>query len=252
MSAPSVIVTGSSRGIGLAAARELAAQGANVVLFARSADALEAASRQLPGSTLAISGDIASARDRSRLVEGTLYAFGGITAVVNNAAILAPLGPIADVSPEEWDEALSINVTGAAALVGLAADALRQSEGRVINVSSGAAVTPIQGAGVYSVTKAALKMWTEVLAAEEPSITSIAVRPGVVATAMQETIRGEGAARLPTETYRRFVAYHEDGALLDPSIPGQVIAALALAAPHEWSGEQLNWNDPKVLALAGQ
>ena len=98
-------------------------------------------------------------------------------------------------------------------------------------------------------TKAALKMWTESMAAEEPDLTTVALRPGVVDTAMQETIRSTGQGRLPDDWYQRFIGYHEDGRLLSPDLPGRAAALLVLRAPKELSGEHLSWDDERVQAL---
>ena len=126
---------------------------------------------------------------------------------------------------------------------------LRETRGRVINVSSGAAEMPFAGWGAYSAAKAGLNMLTRVLAKEEPSLTVLAVKPGVVDTEMQATVRSAGKKSMPEESHAYFVNLFEKGKLLPPDAPGRVLAGLALKAPHEWSGECLLWNDEKVKTL---
>ena len=129
---------------------------------------------------------------------------------------------------------------------------LRQQKGRVINVSSGAAIHVIQGWGAYCAAKAALNHFTRVLAEEEPSITTIAFRPGGVDTAMQDTIREEGAQGMPQEVHARFLRHQKEGDLLPPVVPACSLTILALYAPREWSGAFLSWNDERVLSLVRQ
>jgi NAD(P)-dependent dehydrogenase (short-subunit alcohol dehydrogenase family) len=126
---------------------------------------------------------------------------------------------------------------------------LRENLGRVINVSSGAAVRAIAGSAGYCVSKAALNQFNKVLAAEEDEITAIAVRPGVVDTPMQTLVRAEGQTGMPQEVHKAFVRYHEKGELLPPEVPGHTIAVLALHAPNEWSGEFLSWDEDRVQKL---
>jgi len=126
---------------------------------------------------------------------------------------------------------------------------LRQRAGRVINVSSGAAVKVIQGWGAYCVAKAALNHFTRVLAEEEPAITAIALRPGKVDTAMQETIRKEGAGGMTASAHAGFVEAHARGELLPPEQPGRALAVLALHGPREWSGEFISWDEEKLQLL---
>ena len=77
----------------------------------------------------------------------------------------------------------------------------------------------------------------------------VAIRPGVVDTAMQATIRSEGAAGMPREEYERFVAYHRQGELLPPAVPGCALAVLAFYAPPSWSGAFLSWDEGQVQSL---
>ena len=78
---------------------------------------------------------------------------------------------------------------------------------------------------------------------------AIALRPGVVDTAMQVVIRETGAGGMPPEEHARFLRYHRDGELIPPDVVGRATAVLALHAPGEWSGSFLRWNDDQVQAL---
>ncbi len=249
---PCVIVSGASRGLGAAIARALAQIGAAVVVTARSAvplDALVSDIRAADGQAFAIAGDISDPTTAQRCVNAALDNFGRVDAVVNNAAIIEPIARLADVDAEAWRRLFDVNVLGAVLLAQAALPQLRERGGRVINVSSGAAVRPIRAWGAYCASKAALNMFNAALAAEEPQITAIAVRPGVIDTPMQDVIRKRGADAMPPEDYARFLSLHEARQLLPPAKPGQAIAALALYAPRAWSGEFVSWDEPRVAAL---
>jgi NAD(P)-dependent dehydrogenase (short-subunit alcohol dehydrogenase family) len=92
-------------------------------------------------------------------------------------------------------------------------------------------------------------MLTAVLAKEEPLVRAVAVRPGVVATDMQQTIRAHGAGTMEAAQHAHFVSLHRDDALLAPALPAGAIATLALACPAAWSGTFVSWNDERVAAL---
>ena len=158
-------------------------------------------------------------------------------------------GSIADTDPAAWERNLAINLMAPIRLVQVALPHLRRTRGRVINVSSGAAVNPVVAWGAYCVAKAAINHFTRQLAAEEDQITAVALRPGVVDTAMQAKIRQEGADEMPPGDYQRFVRYHQEGELLPPELPGRALAVLALHAPLEWSGEFIPWDADRVQTL---
>jgi NAD(P)-dependent dehydrogenase (short-subunit alcohol dehydrogenase family) len=247
-----VIVTGSSRGLGAATAEALAGMGAFVVLNARSAGVLQAQAdriRDAGGRAAVVVGDVSRQETCDELVSAAIEETGRLDAVVNNAGVLGPIGMIADTDPAGWERNLAINLLAPFRLVQGALPHLREAEGRIINVSSGAAQRAVPAWGAYCAAKAALNSLTRQLAAEEPAVVSIAVRPGVVDTAMQAEIREQGAEEMPGEDYARFVRYHEQGELLPPELPGRALAVLALYAPPEWSGEFLSWDDEEVGAL---
>jgi NAD(P)-dependent dehydrogenase (short-subunit alcohol dehydrogenase family) len=183
------------------------------------------------------------------LVASAIAETGRLDAIINNAGILGPMGTIAETDPDEWERNLSINLMAPIRLSQLALRYLRRCEGRIVNVSSGAAVRTVLAWGAYCVGKAGLNHFTRQLAAEEDQVTAIALRPGVVDTAMQAQIRRQGAQEMPEREHERFVRYHEHGELLPPELPGRALAVLALHAPNAWSGEFLSWDDDAVQAL---
>jgi NAD(P)-dependent dehydrogenase (short-subunit alcohol dehydrogenase family) len=252
MAKQTIIVTGASRGLGAAVARIAAQMEANVVLTARSKPDLKAVARQIEGSggqALPVAGDISQLEDCRRVVAEAVQAFGRVDALVNNAGVVTPIAAIATVEPDSWRENLAVNVVGPFMLAQAALPGLREIKGRIVNVSTGAGVVPVRGWSAYSVAKAALNQLTRALAKEEPEVTTIAVRPGVVDTDMQATIRRHGASGMPAETYSRFVGHHERGELLPPEVPGCALAVLALYAPQEWSGAFLSWDSEEVQTL---
>jgi NAD(P)-dependent dehydrogenase (short-subunit alcohol dehydrogenase family) len=249
---PTVIVTGASRGLGEAVGKSAANLGARVVLNARSILDLERVAREIHdrgGKALAVPGDVGKEADCHQIVETTIAKYGRIDALVNNAAIVEPIAPIAEANAEDWERSWSVNVLGPVLLTRLALPYLRENHGRVINVSSGAAEHAIAGSGGYCISKAALNHFNRVLAVEEEAITALAVRPGVVDTPMQTAIRVKGGAGMPADVYDRFVRFYEDGELLSPEIPGRTLAILALYAPADWSGDFLSWDEERVQEL---
>jgi NAD(P)-dependent dehydrogenase (short-subunit alcohol dehydrogenase family) len=252
----SVIITGASRGLGRATALILARMGASVTINARSEAALarvKAEIEEAGGRAEMLAGDVSSPDVAERLVAAAVLNFGGVDALINNAAVLEPLARIADSDHERWLRNFEINVMGPFLLVQAALPHLRRApHGRVLNVSSGAAVRPTPGWSAYCVSKAAINMFTAVLAQEEPDITALAVRPGAVDTPMQNVLRERGREAMTPEQHQRFVEMHHRGELLPPELPGRALALMALRAPRAWSGQFVQWNAPEVQALADQ
>ena len=247
-----IVVTGASRGLGAAVARMVGEMGHNVVLSARSQGDLEAVAAEIDPTgqrILVAPGDVSRVEDCRQLVKASVSRFGRLDGVVNNAGVLEPVLPLAEADPDAWRTNIEVNVLGPAYLTHFAIPHLRERRGRVINVSSGAAVKAMEGWSAYCTSKAALNHFNRLLAVEEPAIVAIALRPGVVDTEMQATIREEGDEGMPAESYQRFVTYHEQGELLPPEKPGRALALLALYAPHEWSGEFLEWDEERVQRL---
>lgn len=245
-----VIVTGASRGVGASVAHWLGKVGASVTLMARSSDPLERVAQdveRLGGVTLTIPGDVADKDVCCSTVEKTIDRFGGVDALVNNAGTVKPIASVASGDADAWRHNIEVNLLGPFHMTKAAIPHLRRQQGRIINVGSGAANRPIQAASAYCASKAALVHFTRVLAEEEPSLTAISVRPGVVDTQMQSLIRQEGVKAMPPDQVAYYQSLKSEGELEPPFVPARSIAWLSLHAPRHWSGDFLNYDDPKIM-----
>ncbi|KAI9792378.1 MAG: hypothetical protein M1835_007883 [Candelina submexicana] len=251
MAPKTVIVTGASRGIGLAVAEYLlkAPQSSNVVIIARSQSPLERLKDQYPSQVQLLAGDLWNFSLAEEAVKLARNKWGQLDGLVLNHGVLEPVRKLADVEIEDWKKAFDTNFFSAIAFVKAALPALRSSKGRVILTSSGAAVTGYSGWGPYGSSKAALNHLALTLAAEEPDVTTIALRPGVVDTQMQKSIRELHHESMDKKDAEKFASLKEKGGLLRPEQPGNVIARLVAAAPSELSGNFLSWNDSSLAAF---
>jgi NAD(P)-dependent dehydrogenase (short-subunit alcohol dehydrogenase family) len=195
---PTAIITGASRGLGLALARALAAGGWRLVVDARGSVELELAARELGrlGEVVALAGDVADPAHRRALIDA---AGDQIDLLVNNASVLgpSPQPALSDYPPKELERVHRINVVAPLALIQLALPRLAP-DGRIINITSDAAVEPYPGWGGYGASKAALEQLTAVLAAEHPQRRIYAVDPGDMNTRLhQEAFPGEDISDRP-------------------------------------------------------
>ncbi len=246
---PVVLVTGASRGIGEKIACWLAKAKAAVVLMARSGEALDRVASKVNasgGCAHPFRGDVSNPDQCAACAAETLSRFGKLDALVNNAGVLDPLAKVADADPALWRRNLEINLFGPFYLMQASLDALRAQEGRIISVSSGAAYHPIHSGSAYCASKAALNQLNSVVAKEEPRITCVAVRPGVVDTAMQAKIRREGPRVMPPGEIDYYLSLKKDHVLEPPEIPARSMAWLALAAPRSFSGRFMSYDDPEI------
>ena len=156
------------------------------------------------------------------------------------------MAKVAKADPVAWRHNIEVNLLGPVYMTMAAIAELRKRNGRLVNVSSGAANRVIEAGSAYCAAKAALNQFTRVLAAEEPSLTAIAVRPGVVDTQMQALLRSKG----PNEMRPEQAAYYQNlktaGQLEPPQVPARAIAWLGLNAPHALSGTFLDYDDPRI------
>ena len=202
------LITGGSRGLGLALSRRLAADGWNLVVDARDAGALERARREIdaagPGTVVALAGDIADPVHVAALVTAAAGQ-GGFELLVNNAGTLgpSPLPHVAWLRTGDLERILRTNVVAPLRLVQAALPHLRAARGAIVNVTSDAAVEGYEGWGGYGASKAALEQLSRVLAAEESEVRVVWVDPGDMRTQMhQDAFPGEDISDRPTPESR--------------------------------------------------
>jgi NAD(P)-dependent dehydrogenase (short-subunit alcohol dehydrogenase family) len=240
LSGKRALVTGGNRGIGLATVRALADAGADVHFTARSAETLAAAQRALGDSRA--TGHLADMTDRAAMAD---VLDPGFDILVNNAAVIGPIGRILDLPAEAWAQNIDINLTAVfhatqRALAGMVA----RGGGTIVNLSSGAAHRPQEGWSAYCAGKAALAMLTRSVHLEygAQGIRVFGLAPGVVDTDMQGTIRASGinpVSQLP----RASLAPAED--------PARAIAWLCTPAADPLVGAELDIRAPDLRAAVG-
>lgn len=194
------LITGASRGLGLALARELAARGWHLILDARGGAALQAVHEELSQQTrvTAITGDVSAAAHRRALAVAARAA-GGLDAVVNNASILgpSPQPALLDYPPAVLEAVFRTNVIAPLAVLQAVRRALKPGV-RVINITSDAGVEAYPGWGGYGSSKAALEHLSAILAVENPDWRVYWVDPGDMRTQMQrEAFPGEDISDRP-------------------------------------------------------
>ncbi|KAI2604745.1 NAD(P)-binding protein [Hypoxylon fragiforme] len=243
------IVTGASRGLGLAIAQSLVQASHKVFLVARTEKDLQALKTQHPSSVDFMTADLADLKVAPAVIQSALKAFHKIDGIVINHGVLAPITRIFEADAEEWRRAYDINVFSAVALVKEAIPELRKSKGRIVIVSSGAAFGAYAGWGSYGTSKAAVTHFCAHIAVEEPSITSVAISPGKLDTDMQKAIRDDGKSSMSPKVYESFVDEHKNGLLLDPKTPGNVIAKLVDGATSDLNGKYFRWNATELASF---
>ncbi len=225
------VVTGAGRGIGRAAALALSRAGAAVILAARSADEIISVADAIKhegGKALAIPTDVSDLAQVDHLLVLTMRAYGRVDILVNNAAVVRPIGKVWETGPMAWGKTLAINVLGPYLCSrAVLPHMIERNSGRIINVSSGAADHDIEGASAYCASKAALERFGSTLALElkETNIRVTTFRPGIVDTHMQTELRETSAHQFPR--VGDWQAWHNKGLLRSIDEPGQAILWLA-------------------------
>ncbi|MEM8665777.1 MAG: SDR family oxidoreductase [Pseudomonadota bacterium] len=242
------VITGASRGIGEAAARVLADAGVAVVLAARSVDRTAEIAREIEasgGKAQAVRCDVASYDDVAAAINTCEEAFGRVDIVVNNAGIIDPVARIEAVDPAAWDRVIDVNVKGVFYAMQIAAQKMLAANGGVIiNISSGAAVSALEGWSHYCSSKAAVLSLTRCGHKElaEKGVRVVGLSPGTVATDMQRAIKASGVNP---------VSQLDWGSHIPAVWVGRAIAWLATSAGAPFDGTDCSLRDEAVRRSVG-
>lgn len=243
-----IIVTGASRGIGAAAAAALSRAGATVVLTARPSEGLEQTAMAIAragGAVFSCGCDVSDYKQFAGVLDQAIDRYGRIDALINNAGVIEPIASIADSDPAAWARNVTINLTGAyhairAVLPGM----LEAGGGTIVNVSSGAAVRPLEGWSAYCSGKAGLHMLTRSIALETAGrgIRVFGFQPGTTDTDMQVLIRASGVnpiSQIPRAN------------LTPVAHPAAAIVYLCTEAADDLNGQEFSLRDEPFRARLG-
>jgi len=258
-----VIVTGAGRGIGRAIALELASRGAAVVLASRTSAELEETvelARARGWRSRALATNVCEASDVERLVRTTIAEFRRIDALVNNAGIQGPIGPLVANDAARWTRTVEVNLMGAVrCMQQVLPHMIGRREGKIINLSGGGATSARPNFSAYAASKAALVRLTETVAEEVRAfnVQVNAVAPGMVNTHMlREVIAAGEAAGAEFEAARR----RQTEAGNSPDTVARLIAWLLSPASGALSGKLISalhddwrsWTDADLARLAAK
>lgn len=249
LSGQTAIITGASRGIGEATARHLASLGAHVFLAARSSVALQTLADEIAQAGAkadAIPTDVTDAQAVQKLVSHVIENAGRLDLMVNNAGRIDPIARIADSDPSAWSDVIDVNVKGVfyALQAAIIAMSKQDSGGTIVNISSGAANSFLEGWSHYCASKAAVQRLTGVAHKEVHGlgIRVFGLSPGTVATEMQEHIRASGINPVSQLAWDRHIS---------PEWVAKAVAYLTTARADRWLGTDFSLKTEEGRAAIG-
>ncbi|MGV8953774.1 MAG: SDR family oxidoreductase [Cypionkella sp.] len=240
-----VVITGASRGIGAAAAREFAKAGAKLALLARSGAEIDVLAGELGADAMALTCDVGDFAQVEAAFAAVVARFGALDVVINNAGVVDPIARLAEADAAEFAACLQINVSGVFHGMRAALPQMRaQGAGTIINVSSGAASNPLEGWGAYCASKAAALMLTRVGHLEEGAqgIRVLGLSPGTVATEMQVKIRASGINP---------VSKLDPSVHIAPGWPAKTLVWMCSPAADAWLGRDVSLREDVVQRAVG-
>jgi len=233
LSGQCAVITGASRGIGAATAREMAANGMSVVLAARSIDDSQQVADDIcknGGKAIAVACDVSQYDQVQKTIAHAIKHFGRLDVLVNNAGTIDPIAHLAESDPHSWSKVVDVNLKGVYFGIRAVLPIMKDQRGGVIiNISSGAATSALEGWSHYCATKAGVLSLTKCVHKEyaEHGIRCIGMSPGTVATDMQVSIKSSGVGP---------VSQMEFSDHIPPGWPARAIVYLCTADAAELSG----------------
>lgn len=245
VSGKTVLITGASRGIGESAARLFAEAGANVVLTARSGDAIGRIAEEIGTRALAIPVDVADYGQVAGAVEKAVAAFGGLDILINNAGVVEPIAHLDQSVPADWGQVIDINLKGVYHGMRAAMPVMEQAGGgSILTISSGAAHGPVEAWSHYCASKAAVAMLTRCVdkEARDKGIRAIGLSPGTVATQMQREIKASGINPVSQLDWSDHVP---------PEWPAKCLMWMCGAEADAWLGDEISLRDEGIRRKVG-
>lgn len=240
-----VLITGASRGIGEAAAREFAANGANVVLAARSQAEISRIAQEIGDKAHAVVCDVSRFADVERAVSVAIDEFGALDILIGNAGVIEPISHLASSDPEAWGHVIDINLKGVYYGMRAAMPVMQAAGGgTIITISSGAAHNALEGWSHYCTSKAGAAMLTMSAHKEgaEHGIRAMGLSPGTVATQMQREIKATGmnpVAQLDWEDH------------IPPEWPAKCLLWMCSADADDFLGLEISLRDENIRKKIG-
>ncbi|WP_435230291.1 SDR family oxidoreductase [Pseudopelagicola sp. nBUS_20] len=245
ISGKTVFITGASRGIGESAARAFAGADANVVLAARSSEAIQAIAADIGNQALAVVCDVADYDQVARAVAAATDAFGGVDVLINNAGAVEPISHMATSDPNAWGKIIDINLKGVyhgirAVMPGMKA----AGSGSILTISSGAAHHPLEAWSHYCASKAAVNMLTKCVdqEARDMGIRAIGLSPGTVATQMQKEIKASGINPVSKLDWTDHIS---------PQWVARCLLWMCSDAADRWLGGEISLRDEEIRRQVG-
>lgn len=214
------IITGASRGLGLAIARMYVTAGADVLMCARGGKVLEQARKEVAGlatqgqKVIAQVADVSDPADVDRLVEAALRAFPRLHILVNNAGVYGPMGPIEEVDWDVWVQAIEINLFGSVLLCRAVLPHFKAHRyGKIVQLSGGGATSPLPRISAYAASKVAIVRFAETLAEEvrDDHIDVNAIAPGALNTRLLDQVLAAGPEKVGQSFYERALKQEAQG-----------------------------------------
>ena len=252
-----IILTGASRGLGRCIAASLAAKGANLLLVARDRALLEAVQEQLKAGGLTgqemhmTAVDLRSANAVETIVHAATRVWDTLDVLINNAAILGPIGPVWENNWSDWQETILVNLTVPVALCRACIPWMQAGGGgKIINLSGGGATASRPNFTAYAVAKTGLVRFTEIAAAETKplSIEVNCVAPGALNTDMLQDVLNAGPEKVGEQEYAQALKQSESGGA-NPEGAAELCAFLASSASDGISGKLISalWDPWRAL-----